>query len=180
MRSGGSKGQCARGTQTAKAVPEPGSFNIDKMLQRFRCGRRFRCNRELADGLDIELDRVPKKYAGLDGTELAISESQERMAVVVAAADCRKIPCTCKRRNLEATVVARVTDTGRMVMRWNGEKIVDPFPRIPEHKRCGEAHARQGSKVRPFGLLRSKKLPRNGEKSRNLLCGKALGMCFGY
>lgn len=77
---------------------------------------------ELADGLDIELDRVPKKYAGLDGTELAISESQERMAVVVAAADCEKFLALANGENLEATVVARVTDTGRMVMHWNGEK----------------------------------------------------------
>ena len=80
---------------------------------------------ELADGLDIELDRVPKKYDGLDGTELAISESQERMAVVVAAEDAPRFMELADRENLEATVVARVTDTERMTMTWRGKTIVD-------------------------------------------------------
>ena len=80
---------------------------------------------ELADGLDIELDRVPKKYDGLDGTELAISESQERMAVVVAAEDAPRFMALADRENLEATVVARVTDTERMTMTWRGKTIVD-------------------------------------------------------
>ncbi|MBQ4193232.1 MAG: phosphoribosylformylglycinamidine synthase, partial [Clostridia bacterium] len=80
---------------------------------------------ELADGLAIELDRVPKKYDGLDGTELAISESQERMAVVVAAEDAERFMALAARENLEATVVAHVTDTDRMTMTWRGKTIVD-------------------------------------------------------
>ena len=80
---------------------------------------------ELADGLDIDLDRVPKKYDGLDGTELAISESQERMAVVVAAEDAPRFMELADRENLEATVVACVTDTERMTMTWRGKTIVD-------------------------------------------------------
>ena len=80
---------------------------------------------ELADGLDIDLDAVRKKYDGLDGTELAISESQERMAVVVAGADVDAFLAHAARENLEAYVVARVTESPRMVMRWNGATIVD-------------------------------------------------------
>ena len=81
---------------------------------------------ELADGLDIDLNAVPKKYEGLDGTELAISESQERMAVVVAPDRTRPaFMALAEKENLEATVVATVTQSPRLVMRWNGKTIVD-------------------------------------------------------
>ena len=80
---------------------------------------------ELADGLRIDLDLVPRKYEGLDGTELAISESQERMAVVVAAADVDRFIEAAGRENLEAVVVAEVTADPRLVMLWRGQVIVD-------------------------------------------------------
>lgn len=80
---------------------------------------------ELADSLIIDLDRVPKKYEGLDGTELAISESQERMAVVVAAADAERFHALAAEENLESTAVATVTDSGRLVMTWRDKTIVD-------------------------------------------------------
>ena len=80
---------------------------------------------ELADGLEIDLDAVPKKYDGLDGTELAISESQERMAVAVDPADAPRFLELARAENLEATPVARVTEAKRLVMRWRGETIVD-------------------------------------------------------
>ncbi|MBU7008516.1 phosphoribosylformylglycinamidine synthase [Phosphitispora fastidiosa] len=80
---------------------------------------------ELTDGLEINLDAVPKKYEGLDGTELAISESQERMAVVVAAVDADSFISRASRENLEATVVARVTADRRLKMSWRGRNIVD-------------------------------------------------------
>ena len=80
---------------------------------------------ELADGLQINLDRVPKKYAGLDGTELAISESQERMAVVVDPKDVDQMLKYADEENLEATVVATVTEEPRMVISWRGKKIVN-------------------------------------------------------
>ena len=80
---------------------------------------------ELADGLDISLDAVPKKYQGLTSTELAISESQERMAVVVAAEDAEKMTRLCAKENLGATVLAKVTDTGRMRMFHGGRTVVD-------------------------------------------------------
>lgn len=80
---------------------------------------------ELADGLRIDLDRVPRKYDGLDGTELAISESQERMAVVVNADDAAAFIDAADQENLEATVVAEVTAQPRMVMIWRGQTIVD-------------------------------------------------------
>ncbi|MBQ9993733.1 MAG: phosphoribosylformylglycinamidine synthase subunit PurQ, partial [Clostridia bacterium] len=80
---------------------------------------------ELADGLEIDLNAVPKKYDGLDGTELAISESQERMAVVVDAGDAQRFCELAKSENLEATVVAVVKDNPRLVMKWNGQEIVN-------------------------------------------------------
>ena len=80
---------------------------------------------ELADGLEVNLDKVPKKYAGLDGTELAISESQERMAVVVAKSDVDKMLDFAAEENLEAVVVAEVTESPRLVLKWRGKTIVD-------------------------------------------------------
>ena len=80
---------------------------------------------ELADGLRIDLDRVPRKYEGLDGTELAISESQERMAVVVAPGDAAAFIAAADRENLEAVRVAEVTAEPRLVMLWRGRPIVD-------------------------------------------------------
>ncbi|HBA47282.1 MAG TPA: phosphoribosylformylglycinamidine synthase, partial [Lachnospiraceae bacterium] len=80
---------------------------------------------ELADGLTVDLDRVPKKYAGLDGTELAISESQERMAVVVDPEDVEAFLKFAAQENLEAVEVAVVTEEPRLVLNWRGRKIVD-------------------------------------------------------
>ncbi|MCR5250193.1 MAG: phosphoribosylformylglycinamidine synthase [Lachnospiraceae bacterium] len=80
---------------------------------------------ELADGLTVDLDLVPKKYAGLDGTELAISESQERMAVVVDPADEEKFIAYASEENLEATRVAVVTKEPRLVLKWRGKDIVN-------------------------------------------------------
>ncbi|MGN0494930.1 MAG: phosphoribosylformylglycinamidine synthase [Lachnospiraceae bacterium] len=80
---------------------------------------------ELADGLKIDLDKVPKKYAGLNGTEIAISESQERMAVVVDKADVDTMLGYCEEENLEAVVVAEVTESPRLVMTWRGKEIVN-------------------------------------------------------
>ncbi len=80
---------------------------------------------ELADGLTVELDKVPKKYAGLDGTELAISESQERMAVVVDAKDVDKFLGYAAEENLEAVAVAVVTEAPRLVLKWRGKEIVN-------------------------------------------------------
>ena len=80
---------------------------------------------ELADGLEIDLNAVPKKYDGLDGTELAISESQERMAVVVESKDVEKFCELAKKENLEATVVAKVKANPYLTMIWNGKQIVN-------------------------------------------------------
>ena len=80
---------------------------------------------ELADGLRVELDKVPKKYAGLDGTEIAISESQERMAVVVDPKDVAEFMSYAKEENLEATEVAVVTEEPRLVLVWRGKEIVN-------------------------------------------------------
>ncbi len=80
---------------------------------------------ELADGLMIDLDKVPKKYAGLNGTEIAISESQERMAVVVDKDNIDKMLGYCEEENLEAVVVAEVTENPRLIMTWRGKEIVN-------------------------------------------------------
>ncbi|MDE7279810.1 MAG: phosphoribosylformylglycinamidine synthase, partial [Oscillospiraceae bacterium] len=102
--------------------------NVTKMIKRcndFGAGGVSVAIGELADGLDINLDKVPKKYDGLDGTELAISESQERMAVVVRKEDADKFIAEAAKENLEATLVAVVTEKPRLKMTWNGNVIVD-------------------------------------------------------
>ncbi|MGL5067288.1 MAG: phosphoribosylformylglycinamidine synthase [Sarcina sp.] len=101
--------------------------NITKLIKRcndFGAGGVSVAIGELCDSLDINLDLVPKKYAGLDGTELAISESQERMAVVVDKNDAEKFIQMSNEENLEATIVANVTNTGYMRMYWNRKEIV--------------------------------------------------------
>ncbi len=101
---------------------------VSKMIKRcndFGAGGVSVAIGELAEGLTINLDLVPKKYEGLDGTELAISESQERMAVVVDKADADKFIEYSNKENLEATVVAEVTDNRRLEMFWRGKDIVN-------------------------------------------------------
>ena len=101
---------------------------VSKMIRRsndFGAGGVSVAVGELAPGLDINLDAVPKKYEGLNGTELAISESQERMAVVVRKSDVEKFISFCNEENLNAVVVATVTDKNRLTMRWRGKVIVD-------------------------------------------------------
>ena len=102
--------------------------DVAKMIKRcndFGAGGVSVAIGELADGLKINLDKVPKKYDGLDGTELAISESQERMAVVIDKNNVEKFTRLANDENLEATVVAVVTNENRLEMTWRGDKIVD-------------------------------------------------------
>ena len=101
---------------------------VTKMIKRcndFGAGGVSVAIGELTDGLIINLNAVPKKYDGLDGTEIAISESQERMAVVIAPEDVEKFMAEAKKENLEATLVADVVDEPRLKMNWNGKTIVD-------------------------------------------------------
>ena len=139
--TGSSKSHTASSLETCGAEVQKGNAPEERKLQRlFRNAEASRmirrCNDfgaggvsvaigELADGLDIDLNAVPKKYEGLDGTELAISESQERMAVVVRAKDAARFMEIAKSENLESTIVARVTSENRLVENWNGKKIVD-------------------------------------------------------
>ena len=90
---------------------------------------------ELADGLVIDLNKVPKKYEGLNGTELAISESQERMAVVVRKEDAEKFQELASMENLETTIVAEVTEEPRMIMTLQGEEIVNISREFLKYKR---------------------------------------------
>lgn len=101
---------------------------VTKMIKRcndFGAGGVSVAIGELADGLEINLDKVPKKYDGLDGTELAISESQERMAVVVSEKDALNFQKLASIENIESTIVAKVTKEPRMKMYWRDKKIVD-------------------------------------------------------
>ncbi len=101
---------------------------VSKMIKRcndFGAGGVSVAIGELADGLEIDLNKVPKKYEGLDGTELAISESQERMAVVIEKENIQKFMALAEKENLQACHVATVTDKNRMTMTWNGKVIVD-------------------------------------------------------
>jgi phosphoribosylformylglycinamidine synthase len=139
--TGSSKAHDAHSVENCGAEVQKGNAPEERKLQRlFRspeaCRMIKRCNDfgaggvsvavgELADGLEIDLNAVPKKYEGLDGTELAISESQERMAVVVAASDAARFIELAGEENLEATVIARVTDAPRLLMHWNGQTVVD-------------------------------------------------------
>ncbi len=139
--TGSSKAHDSHSVESCGAEVQKGNAPEERKLQRlFRnaeaCRMIKRCNDfgaggvsvavgELADGLDIDLNAVPKKYEGLDGTELAISESQERMAVVVEARDVERFKALAETENLEATVVAHVTEEPRLRMHWNGKTIVD-------------------------------------------------------
>ncbi len=91
---------------------------------------------ELAESLLIDLDKVPKKYDGLDGTELAISESQERMAVVLDKENVDKFIGLAKDENLEAVVVADITNNGKLIMKWRGKRMPEHRQELSGHKRC--------------------------------------------
>ena len=139
--TGSSKKHTLSSLETCGAEVQKGNAPEERKLQRlFRNPEATkmikRCNDfgaggvsvavgELADGLDIDLNSVPKKYEGLDGTELAISESQERMAVVIEPHNVERFMELAYSENLEATVVAKVTEEPRLRMRWNGKTIVD-------------------------------------------------------
>ena len=139
--TGSSKAHTSHSVETCGAEVQKGNAPEERKLQRlFRNPEAAkmikRCNDfgaggvsvaigELADGLRIDLNAVPRKYEGLDGTELAISESQERMAVVVAAEDAERFLSMAQDENLQACTVAVVTESPRLVMDWNGRKIVD-------------------------------------------------------
>ncbi len=139
--TGSSKSHNIESIETAGAEVQKGNAPVERKIQRlFRRGEACRlikrCNDfgaggvsvavgELADGLFVELDNVPKKYEGLDGTELAISESQERMAVALEAKDVDEFMGYAHEENLEASVIATVTEEKRLRMVWDGETIVD-------------------------------------------------------
>ncbi len=137
--TGSSKAHDEKSVLTCGSEVQKGNPPVERKIQRLFRDEKVttlvkRCNDfgaggvsvaigELADGLVINLDKVPKKYEGLDGTELAISESQERMAVVVRSKDADKFIQYANEENLEATVVAEVTDENRLVMNWRGKTI---------------------------------------------------------
>ena len=139
--TGSSKAHTDTSLETCGAEVQKGNAPVERKLQRLFRKKEVanmirRCNDfgaggvsvavgELADGLSINLDMVPKKYDGLDGTELAISESQERMAVVVRRKDVDRFVEEADKENLDAVCVAEVTDTNRLVMKWRGKTICD-------------------------------------------------------
>ncbi len=139
--TGSSKAHTTQSIDTCGAEVQKGNAPTERKLQRlfrrpevahiikkcndFGAGGVSVAIGELADGLRIELDKVPKKYAGLDGTEIAISESQERMACVIAPQDVERFLAYAKEENLEAVSVAVVTEEPRLVLVWRGREIVN-------------------------------------------------------
>ncbi|MBR1657152.1 MAG: phosphoribosylformylglycinamidine synthase [Synergistaceae bacterium] len=139
--TGSSVSHTASSIETCGAEVQKGNAPEERKLQRLFRNPEFtrlikRCNDfgaggvsvavgELADGLDINLDAVPLKYAGLDGTEIAVSESQERMAVVVSPENEERVKMLALNEDVEATLIARVNDSGRMTMTWRGKEIVN-------------------------------------------------------
>lgn len=119
------KGNAPEERKIQRLFRNPGVAKIIKRCNDFGAGGVSVAIGELADSLDIDLGAVRKKYEGLDGTEIAISESQERMAVVVSPENAELFISEAERENLEAYIVAEVTDTGRMVMKLDGRTIVD-------------------------------------------------------
>jgi len=119
------KGNAPEERKLQRLFRNPEASKLIKRCNDFGAGGVSVAIGELADGLEIDLNAVPKKYDGLDGTELAISESQERMAVVVEAKDVVRFLELAHTENLSAVQVATVTDKNRLVMHWNGNKIVD-------------------------------------------------------
>lgn len=119
------KGNAPEERKLQRLFRNPEASRLIKRCNDFGAGGVSVAIGELADGLEIDLDRVPKKYEGLDGTELAISESQERMAVVVERGDVARFLELAQSENLEATEVAVVTASPRLVMRWRGRVIVN-------------------------------------------------------
>ena len=181
--TGSSKSHTSASLETCSAEVQKGNAPEERKIQRLFRNPEVtrmikRCNDfgaggvsvaigELADGLDIDLNAVPKKYDGLDGTELAISESQERMAVVVAPEQAEAFLNAAAKENLEATLVATVTEEPRMVLRWNGRDIVNlsreflasngadkhtmvvvpPLPEAGEEAGCGSPRERMKQMV---------------------------------
>ena len=119
------KGNAPEERKLQRLFRNPEAAKLIKRCNDFGAGGVSVAIGELADGLHIDLNKVPKKYEGLDGTELAISESQERMAVVLGKADADCFLTLAAEENLEATVVAEVVAEPRLTMEWNGKKIVD-------------------------------------------------------
>ncbi len=119
------KGNAPEERKLQRLFRNPEAAKLIKRCNDFGAGGVSVAIGELADGLHIDLNKVPKKYEGLDGTELAISESQERMAVVLGKADADRFLTLAAEENLEATVVAEVVAEPRLTMEWNGKKIVD-------------------------------------------------------
>ena len=175
--TGSSKAHTSHSVETCAAEVQKGNAPEERKLQRlFRDPRASlmikRCNDfgaggvsvaigELAEGLFIDLDRVPVKYEGLDGTEIAISESQERMAVVVEGKDTQEFLDLARNENLEATPVAVVTDNERLIMRYRGQRVVDIARSFldtngaPKHRSAvtSRAHEEPGIPQGSFGEL---------------------------
>jgi len=189
--TGSSKSHNAKSLTTMASEVQKGNAPEERKIQRlFRNGDVTRlikrCNDfgaggvsvaigELADGLEIELDAVRKKYDGLDGTELAISESQERMAVVVAAEDVDKFIAAAEAENLEAYRVATVTESPRMVMHWKGQKIAD-LSRAFLNTNGAVKHASVSVEEKDRSALGQAQFSNLKEMAASLKCGSRRGL----
>ncbi len=190
--TGSSKSHTEESLETCGAEVQKGNPAEERKLQRLFRNPEVtrmirRCNDfgaggvsvaigELADGLDIDLNAVPRKYDGLDGTELAISESQERMAVVVRASDAGRFIAAAADENLEAVQVAEVTGTGRLRMSWNGKTIVDVSREFLNTNGCAK-HADAVVEALPAPSVEC--IPEGGTAAEQLLNhASQLGICL--
>ena len=186
--TGSSKEHSEESILTCSAEVQKGDAPNERKIQRFFRHKEVaqmikRCNDfgaggvcvaigEIADSLDINLDLVPKKYDGLDGTELAISESQERMAVAINKENKDKFIELAKEENLEATHVATVTDTGYLRMFWNGKAIVDVNREFLDTN-----GVKQTTKVHVSKVNEEKTFFNSNEDTNNSVCSSTGGVC---
>lgn len=191
--TGSSKAHDTSSIETCGAEVQKGNPPTERKLQRlFRnhdAARMIkRCNDfgaggvcvaigELADGLDIDLDAVPKKYDGLDGTELAISESQERMAVVLAAQDVEAFTALAAEENLEATPVAVVKDEPYLTMKWRGDTIVSLSRAFLDTNGVTQHAQAKIAAVNPKKNYRSAVPAELAGKPKPQRCGRTLRAC---
>lgn len=175
------KGNAVEERKIQRLFRQPEVTTLIKKSNDFGAGGVSVAIGEIADSLEINLDVLPSKYGGLNGTELAISESQERIAVVVDAKDKDQFIQLCEKENIRAVEIAKVTDSGRMQMFWNGKKIVDLSREFLDTSGCSKI---QEAKINHLEEVKTKSIEFNEEnfisilKEKNVASQKGLVEMF--
>ncbi|MCU7693957.1 phosphoribosylformylglycinamidine synthase [Haoranjiania flava] len=163
------KGNAVEERKIQRLFRNPGVTRLIKKSNDFGAGGVSVAIGEIAESIEINLDVMPLKYEGLNGTELAISESQERMAVVVAAEDKEKFIQFCQKENIYAFEIAQVTGSGRMQMFWKGNKIVDLSRSFLDTNGCAKA---QSAEIAHLNEIKNQHIPFTEENFKNILADK--------